>query len=185
MTLGCCPGIAPAGGRLPPPGGVAGAVLPGGNLGGPVSCAWAASRPAQAARPSASRTQGSHGPGSLRLRRAMTRTRSRDISFSGGEQMHREQSVRIRPQLHTGPACLARQGAKRVHGVLVAVLGVNAFTGGEVNGAARDVNGLGAPADQMHLDPALSRVPQGQMGEVFRVEIRRRLSIEARPARFD
>ena len=96
-------------------------------------------------------------------------------------QRHRKPPLRIRPRRRGIKSRAGQQRLGLAGTVLVAVLGMDGFSRGEVDGEIEgdDADLLRCAADKMHLDAGFGRVPEGAMGEGIRIEVRAELAIEA------
>src|SRR5690606_12348753 len=94
--------------------------------------------------------------------------------------MHAEESVGIQPEIRRRPARLRREGPESLGRELVRILGVDGLARPEVEIPAEDLHALRMQADEMHLDPALRRVPARIMHETREVEIPSQLAVDPR-----
>src|SRR6202161_3449483 len=93
--------------------------------------------------------------------------------------------VGVLPGVGGGETGGGEKGCDRGGGELVAVFGVDGFTGGEVEGkgGARDVHGdvdaLVGEGFEVHLDAGLGGVPEDLVAEGFGVEVGAEVAVES------
>src|SRR6516164_9259835 len=81
------------------------------------------------------------------------------------QRVNREHFCAVGPGLPHPPTGAARERGETIDAVLVAVLGVNAFTGTEGEARSQQAHGLLFPADQVHLDAVSIPVVDSPMRE--------------------
>src|SRR5215207_10733903 len=94
--------------------------------------------------------------------------------------MDAEIIVGVGPYRRRRPAHSARQRAKRVDRIFVAVFGVDGFAGAELDALAAYLDALALEARQVHLDARTVAVKEGMMLEAGRIELGAELAIDAR-----
>src|SRR4029079_9726159 len=87
------------------------------------------------------------------------------------QDMDAEIIVGVGPYRRRGPAGAARQRAKRVDRIFIAVLGVDGFAGSEIDAHAAYLDPLAFEARQMHLDARTVAVEESMMLEAGRIEL--------------
>src|SRR5450755_744295 len=95
------------------------------------------------------------------------------------EQEQTKQAIPIGPGLVQFPTRACGDPSDAVLGMLITILCMNRFTFAETDRAAREMDCLIAPGDQVHLDPALGVIPYRLMPKIIQVEISARLAIQS------
>jgi hypothetical protein len=85
--------------------------------------------------------------------------------------MDRKILIRVGPNSDRSPARAARQCPEVLERVFVAVLGVDALSGGEIELSPGNPNVLARLADEVHLDAVTLGIIEGAMVEALEIEI--------------
>src|SRR5262249_12917460 len=103
-------------------------------------------------------------------------------SKSPGERegLDREIFPRVGPGPHRQPTDPARKGGKRRDAIFIAVLGMDGFTGTEVDGLSRHLDPLALEAGEMHFDAMTLAVVKSVMLKGVEVECAAELTINSR-----
>src|SRR5262249_55214372 len=95
------------------------------------------------------------------------------------ERVNREHFCAVGPGLPHPPTRAACKRGEAIDAVLVAVLGMNAFTWTEGEARSQQAHRLLFPADQVHLDAVAIPVIDRPMSEGGQVEIAAKLTVDA------